>query len=148
MINRRLLHIIITFLSVSCTGTKAVAVHDAHDFPALIETHVEALEAVKPAVLEIFKLVECYDVWNIGDASQEYQLLPTDVPALILGLEKFNGTLKNIPPAFDPFLALGDGPIKTAAVSSHGAYEHLIKENIVSISALRVFLEKGDSGTQ
>ncbi len=113
--------------------------------PALVRAHVEGMEIVKPALLEIFKYVECYDVWDILDKTREDTLVAQDIPALIAALKGMDKAAAIAAAKVKPFLTSKNEPIKTAAARIKSAYEKLVKDNETSISALRSFQEKPGS---
>jgi len=144
---KKITAVIFTLLILSSCSALNVFAEKNHDnvvtgVPALVAAHVGAMETTKPALLEVFKFVECFDVWDISYEDEQDILLPENIPTLIEGLKKFNGTLKTAASIIEPFLASSDAGIKTAAKSSHGAYQRLMDENESFIRQLNEAIEK------
>lgn len=106
--------------------------------PALVERYVETLEMVKPALLNVYELVNTHDIWSMKD-DPNYALRPSDIPSLSDRLEHFNEILTAAAVEMEPFLKSADDSIQTAAARIKQNYETLARENEKSISELGAF---------
>lgn len=116
--------------------------------PALINAHMDGLEALKPALLESFKYIEGYDIWDILDETREDQLSPAHIHPLMASLKAINTIAQSNAKNIEPFTASTNESIKKAADVIHNAYQSVIKGNDASVAVLQAYLDKGTNVTQ
>lgn len=128
-------------LCLSCATVSTVE----NSVPALVRAHVEAMETVKPTLFEVFKYLECHDVWDMMDETIENTLDPEHIPALITALEAMNTAALEAGAKAGPFVTVTDEWVKTAGIQIQYVYAELIKNNTESIQQLKSFQENPGS---
>ena len=142
---RKITSLLFVLLALTCPASYA-AVKPAQDsVPALVRAHVEGMEIVKPTLLNIFKYVECFDVWDILDKSREDTLAAGNIPALIAALEEMDKVAAVAAAKVKPFVSSKNESIKVAANRIQDTYEQLIKSNKISVNQLRSFQKEPGS---
>ena len=140
----RKLPLLLVVAVLFCPSIYAENEPDSQPVPELVRAHVEGMEITKPALLEMFKLVECPDLWDTLDGSKE-ALAPRDIENLILELQEFNTSLRAAAQRVEPFIALENESLKTAAGSIFGTYQKFIEDNEAAISRLQSLMENPGS---
>lgn len=133
---QRRVFLVLLWITIMVPGARA---RDASLVPALVRAHVEAMELVKPCLLDLFKLVECHDVWDILDGTEEKTLPPAKIPALIAVLEELDASLASAAVQVAPLLAADQDAVATAAERIAGAYRQLAETNRAILTQLRSF---------
>jgi len=113
--------------------------------PALVRAHVEAMEIVKPTLFEVFKYLECHDVWDIMDETVENTLDTQHIPPMIAALEAMNTAALEAGAKAEPFVTSTDEWVKTAGIQIQYVYAELIRNNTESIQQLKSFQENPGS---
>lgn len=131
---------------VPALGLSCATVRPAENpVPALVAAHVEAMERVKPTLFDVFKYLECHDVWDILDETVENTLTPEHIPALIAALEAMNAAALDAGAKAGPFITSTDEWVRTAGIQIQYVYAELIKNNTESIQQLKAFQENPGS---
>lgn len=118
---------------------------NAQNVPSLVEDYVSSIEIIKPALLDVFKYIECFDIWDHSNDSKQVTLLPENIPSLISSLEQMDVRLKEAASKVAAYVDSPDESIKIAANTILKTYEDLVKNNEESINKLRAFQGKTES---
>jgi oligoribonuclease NrnB/cAMP/cGMP phosphodiesterase (DHH superfamily) len=126
----------ITLLSLAafpgCSTVKSSSLHDNAlelNASALVAAHVEAMEMVKPAYIQMLTYVKSHDVWDVFDDDHQNTFLPENIPAVLAGLEEFNEALHAASVPLKPFLKSTSSDVRIAAQNSLEVYQNLIDKN-------------------